>query len=214
MLAVCKGRVDIVRALLCRQCQLNQFDRLGRTALYLAVKSGFLQTVHELLLQGADPDAYVGYNISSLTDPVPSPTALHCAILYEKPEEALAIIQSGSQLDIAVLYEDTNRNAVAPCSPLKVACSRDILWAVRLLTAADPFLIRSFGGYGGTSSAIKDMLEETLQNVLKPQKLKLLCREGIRKALGGRTLFKKATSLPLPPPLIDYILMKDLEHII
>ncbi len=210
MLAVCKGRPDIVKALIDNGCLLDQFDRHGRTALYLAVKHGYLQCVHMLLRAGADPDGYMYDEMQP--EYVSSHNALQSAILNNRPEETLALIQSGCNLFQGVVYEDAQGHG--SFTPFQCALGRDCRWAVKMLAHANPSVIRSIEPYSGSDEEIKLALERALELNTSPKPLKMQCRMFVRDHLGGRRLFAKVPLLSLPLPLADYLLFKDLEYFV
>ena len=208
MLAVCKGRADIVDALVQNGCDLDTFDRHGRTALYLAVKHGFLQCVHKLLKAGADPDMFDEIQ----SEIVGSRNALQCAVLSNRPEEALALIQSGCNLFQGTIYPDADGHG--PITAFHCAVGKECRWAVRILVHADPTVIRSIDAYKGDDEEIKHVLETALQLIFKPKTLKTRCRNFIRTWLGNKRLFDKVPRLSLPLPLEDYVLFRDMEYLI
>ena len=210
MLAVCKGRADIVDALVQNGCDLDTFDRHGRTALYLAVKHGFLQCVHKLLKAGADADGYMFDEIQP--EIVGSHNALQCAVLSNRPEEALALIQSGCNLFQGIVYKDVDGHA--PITAFHCAVGKECRWAVRVLVHVDPTVIRSIDAYTGDDEEIKHVLESALQLIFKPKSLKTRCRNFIRTWLGNKRLFDKVPRLSLPLPLEDYVLFRDMEYLI
>ena len=211
MLAVCKGRADIVDTLIeGGTCELDVFDRHGRTALYLAVKHGYLQCVHKLLKAGSDPDCYLFDEMQP--EVVASYNPLQCAVLHNKQEETLALIQSGCNLFQGVIYEIAE--GYGAFTPFQAALGRECRWAVRVLTYANPAVVSTVGPYTGNDEEIKYALQVAMDLNLKPKTLKTQCRFCIRSLLGNKRLFDKIPRLLLPLPLEDYLLFRDLEHLV
>ena len=178
--------------------------------MYLAVKHGFLQCVHKLLKAGADPDGDMFDEIQS--EIVGSRNALQCAVLSNRPEEALALIQSGCNLFQGTIYPDADGHG--PITAFHCAVGKECRWAVRILVHADPTVIRSIDAYTGDDEEIKHELESALQLIFKPKTLKIRCRNFIRTWLGNKRLFDKVPRLSLPLPLEDYVLFRDMEYLI
>ena len=209
MLAVCKSRADIVDALIESGCELDTFDRHGRTALYLAVKHGYLQCVHKLLKAGADPDCYLYDEMQP--EVVASHSPLQCAVLHNRQEETLTLLQSGCNLFQGVVYEIAEGHGAF--TPFQTALGRECRWAVRVLVHTNPAVVSTVSLYTGNDEEIKYILEVAMELNLKPKTLKTQCRNCIRSLLGNKRLFDKIPRLSLPLPLEEDLLFKDLEHL-
>ena len=205
MLAVVKEQADVVKVLANSTCNLDMFDSIGRTALYMATKHRAQQCMRELLWAGANPDAY---NDPDESPPVPAPTAIHAAVLFDCKEEAVMLIQAGCNVDFFALYDSFTTGATPLC-PISVACARQKYWALPVLLSAGAKCIDSINALHDIPGSVVPHYEQTLFLQKNPQKLKPLCRKAIRD-LCGRSFLRKAQNLPLPKVLISYLMFEEL----
>lgn len=208
ILAVVKEQADVVRVLAKSTCNLDAFDSLGRTALYLATKHRAQQCMRELLWAGANPDAYLA---SKAGPPIPAPTALHAAVLYDCCEEAVMLIQAGCDIDFPAVYEHGMQ--AVPVTPMMVACQQHRHWALKLLLLAGSNCLQPVQNVQDLNDEIVDLLTKAHQRRKNPDSLKCLCRTLIRNTC-GRAFLRSAQLLPLPSQLISYLMFEELLNYI
>ena len=211
MLSVCKEDAEMVRAIGSQaSCNLNQFDELGRTALYHACKFGYIKSVEVLLEICADVDAHASHMIAEGKNP--APTALHAAILNDHPEVAKLLLAAGCTTNMgAVFEEDGMRNVF---EPLHVACLRGSKWAVDMLLEASVIIPDNFLDFCQTHGVLPD-LRQRIDAALTAQKknpgmLKKVCRGVIRYNMGKIDLYPKIKGLDVPFGIKEYLLYNDL----
>ena len=214
MLAVCKNSKVMVETL-CRHptCNSDQFDELGRTALYLAAKFGYEDCAAVLISEGADVDAYAQHMLEVQVSQrvAPAATPIHAAIMYDQPRVAVTLIGAGCDVEKSVLYQEDSTSS--EFNPIQVACVKNVLWALKMLLETPMKLtskIANWCSHLGQESEMSQYLQDALACQKDPTTLKKLTRQYIRQALGRDNLYSKVASLEIPAGLMDYLLYKDL----
>lgn len=218
MLAVTKNSPQMVSALADKpNCNVDQFDELGRTALYLAAKFGYTECLNILIANGADLDAYASHMVEKKkntgTGSYPAATPIHAAIMNDCPEAGIALTGAGCDANFAAFYEEDG--VVNMFTPLQVACLKNSEWAVSMLLEVVqniPRDICKWCRHHGTDSPVYIMLNQAVTSKTKSAPtLKRYCRKYLRGALGNFHLRQKIQDLGLPQSLRDYMLYADLN---
>ena len=173
---------------------MNAKDRDSVTPLILAANLGDANIVQVLIKSGAD---------TNLTDRMNS-SALYYACMRFHGEIAKELIQNGC-------ISNTN-TPFSFCSPLKyLILDKQYYTAICLLEtgcdiSSEKWIMDST--FALDNKIDGDFLALIRAYVRKPPKLMSLCRQEIRKNLGGVCLAQKVDKINLPKYLKDYLMMK------
>lgn len=197
--AVASDNDEIVRVLLNAGANVNISDRDSVTPLMLASNLGNSSIVHQLIASGS--------NVNHV-DRIGT-TALHYACMRFHFEIAHKLIVNGCSSNTNTPFSFT--------SPLKyLLCDKQYYVAKRLVEAGcdlsnekwiltdERQIIKS------NKSLIVDerILNWIRSHAKRPPALRNLCRQTIRKSLGGIHLHKKLSMMNIPKELILYLQMK------
>ena len=204
LLLASQGNSDgCLRILLEAGADVNVQDIMGNTALIHA--GPFEKVIVMLLDYGIDCNIQNNFGM----------TALWFAAFYEYTSVVTILLRANSNPELKGLIEDEFHT-----SPLEIALkrghydiSRRIIYSgcnnrnlARFMENADIMpVFRSPAG-----QALKVWVREWLREV-KP--LRYLARQCIRKSLGRKSVTKKVTELPLPPLLVKYVNLGEVESV-
>jgi ankyrin repeat protein len=199
LLAAIEGHADIVQVLIRYRCDVNRVYQDAMTPLSAAASGQHHQVLEVLLVAGADPNQFGSKKCSPLMT----------SILNKDVRGTVTLIQHGARLD-QTLHDDNSKR------PIHAAIVNNYLSILYILVAAesDVNALRALLRDGVVYYFVSDarFLAVLRQAAGSPRSLQAICRQAVRRRL-PLPLLANIGKLPVPPAMMDYLAMKDLDKV-
>lgn len=203
MEAVCYNHKDVVRLLICENCDLNRKEfKTGDSALHIAIKRNYTEVVEYLLAAGSRHDVFNHQG----------ETAAYDAVLGNKRDIIRLMVTYNCDLDYPGKYytEGVSKSLfqlAAERVHLEICCLLATFGYIDYSARA-----HFYANYIPTRMIDQEHRAKWLRHKMQTAtSLQQLCRKCIRKRIGYK-IIQKVEGLPMPRSLKDYLLVKEMDE--